>query len=72
MANAIAASVVLEEHWFIDAPLFVSGVGYESAAGKGLRGAHKGSIKDAKQLSREAEGLDIPSGFKQWFRLLRI
>lgn len=55
MANAIAASVVLEEHWFIDAPLFVSGVGYESAAGKGLRGAHKGSIKDAKQLSREAE-----------------
>lgn len=55
MANAVAAALCIKKHYFIDEPLIISGVGYDSAAGKGLRGAHKGKIKDSGQLDDDVE-----------------
>ena len=54
MANAISCTSVLNNYVYINAPLIISGVGFGSAAGMGHRGAHKGSLKEAKQLPEDA------------------
>ena len=54
MANAVACTLLLDQYIYINYPLILSGVGYGSAAGMGQRGAHKGSLKDAKQLPQDA------------------
>lgn len=55
MANAIAVALMINEHYYWDEPLVISGTGYDSAAGKCLRGEHKGTLKEAKQLSEGVE-----------------
>lgn len=55
MANAVACSLLVDKYIYTQLPLIFSGVGFTSGAGMGQRGAHKGSLKDAKQLPKDAE-----------------
>lgn len=72
MANAISCTTLLKDYIYVNAPLIVSGYSYKSAGGMGLRGAHKGSLKDSKQLPDNVEeGWDerIPKlwlGYTMW------
>ncbi len=55
MANAISCTSLISEYIYVRAPLVISGYSYKSAGGMGLRGAHKGSLKDSKQLPSNVE-----------------
>ena len=55
MANAVACSLIVEKYVYTQLPFIFSGVGFSSGAGMGQRGAHKGSLRDAKQLPKNAE-----------------
>jgi glycosyltransferase involved in cell wall biosynthesis len=50
MANACAAALELESHLYIKFPIVVSGAGYDSVAGKSIRGKHKGNLQDVSHL----------------------
>lgn len=52
MANAVATSLVRQKYIHLNFPIIVSGSGYNSASGKGLRGKHKAEIKDVDQLPK--------------------
>lgn len=53
MANAVATSLIKQKFVYINFPVIVSGSGYNSASGKGLRGEHKAQIKDVDQLPKD-------------------
>lgn len=55
MANATACALVIDKYLHTEMPLIFSGVGYTSGAGMGERGVHKGDLKNAKQLPKDAE-----------------
>ena len=55
MANAISASLLIDEYVYVRAPLIISGYSYKSASGLGLRGQHKGKLSNIKQLPKDAE-----------------
>lgn len=55
MANAVACSLVVHNHIYINAPLIISGASYSSACGMGMRGAHKGSLKGVAQIANDVE-----------------
>ncbi|WP_197057837.1 glycosyltransferase family 2 protein [Vibrio variabilis] len=55
MANAVAASTFINWHLMLRYPIIVSGSAYNSAAGKGLRGEHTGSLSQVKQLPKNVE-----------------
>ncbi len=55
MANAISCTSLISSYIYVRAPLIISGYSYKSAGGMGLRGAHKGSLKDSKQLPANVE-----------------
>lgn len=55
MANAVAASFFVEKHLMLRYPVIISGSAFNSAAGKGLRGEHKGDLSNAKQLPSDVE-----------------
>lgn len=55
MANAVAASFFVQKQVFINYPLIVSGSSYKSAAGMGVRGKHKGDLKDFEHLPKDIE-----------------
>jgi glycosyltransferase involved in cell wall biosynthesis len=55
MANATVAALVLNKHFFVKVPVVVSGTSFNSAAGKGLRGEHKGKLSSVSQLPKDIE-----------------
>lgn len=55
MANAISCTSLITDYVYVRAPLVISGYSYKSAGGMGLRGAHKGRLKDSKQLPANVE-----------------
>lgn len=55
MAMAVALSQVIKSYIFIDVPIILSGLSYNSAGGKGARGEHKGQLKDMKFLTSSIE-----------------
>lgn len=55
MAMAVSLSQVCSKHVYIDAPITVSGHSYNSAGGKGARGAHKGDLKGKSFLPKNIE-----------------
>mgnify|MGYP001424786108 CR=1 FL=1 len=55
MANAVAASSLIQSHYFFRMPLIVSGSSYKSTAGMGLRGKHKGSLSSVKHLPKNID-----------------
>lgn len=55
MANAVAASLIIEKHYYIDMPLIISGSSLNSGAGKGAMGKHKGSLAGLSHLPLDIE-----------------
>lgn len=55
MANAVACALLIKYYLHTEKPLIFSGVGFTSGAGMGQRGAHKGDLKNGKQLPIDAE-----------------
>lgn len=55
MAIAIALSLVVKSHVYVDMPYIVSGQAFNSAGGKGARHEHSGRLKDIKWLPRDIE-----------------
>lgn len=55
MAIAIALSLVVESHIYVDAPYTLAGQAYVSAGGKGARHEHKGRLKGMKWLADDIE-----------------
>ena len=53
MANATACSMIEQKSIYINFPIIVSGSGYNSASGKGLRGKHIDDIKNVDQLPKD-------------------
>lgn len=66
MANAVASTLLVKDCIYINAPLIVSGYSYKSAGGLGLRGGHKGDLKNVKQLPSNAEKEWSPRIPKVW------
>lgn len=66
MANAIASVLLIQKYIFVNLPLILSGYSYKSAGGMGLRGTHKGLLKDVKQLPKKAEEEWSPKIPKLW------
>lgn len=66
MANAVAATLLIDQYIYINMPLVISGYSYKSAGGMGLRGEHKGSLKAAKQLPKNVEDNWDPKIPKIW------
>lgn len=55
MAIAIALSLVVKSHIYVDIPYIISGQAYVSAGGKGARHEHKGRLKDMDWLPIDIE-----------------
>jgi glycosyltransferase involved in cell wall biosynthesis len=55
MALAIALSLVVKSHIYVDAPYTLSGYAFNSAGGQGARHQHKGKLKDMKFLPNDIE-----------------
>lgn len=55
IANASVASLVIDWHLMIRLPVIISGTAFNSAAGKGLRGAHKGKLSTVSQIASDVE-----------------
>jgi len=53
MANAVALSLLKPNTYFIKLPLIISGKGFKSTGGQGLRRAHIGKIEDIPHLPKE-------------------
>lgn len=66
MANAAVAALLLEWHLFIGLPVIVSGASHKSAAGKGVRGAHKGKLSNMAHLPEDIEETWNPLIPKLW------
>ena len=66
MANAVAASCYMNWHLVVEFPVIVSGSSFNSAAGKGLRGEHKGDLSTVKQLPSDVEAGWNPIIPKVW------
>lgn len=50
MANAVALSLLSPRTYYIKKPIIISGKGFKSTGGQGLRHAHIGKIEDIKHL----------------------
>ena len=55
MSNAVAAATFLDWHIMVKYPVIISGSAFNSAAGKCLRGEHKGKLSEVKQLPTDVE-----------------
>jgi glycosyltransferase involved in cell wall biosynthesis len=66
MANAAVASLILKWHLFIRLPVIISGTSYKSAAGKGVRGDHKGNLSSMSHLAADIEKKWNPKIPKVW------
>jgi glycosyltransferase involved in cell wall biosynthesis len=52
MANAVALSLLKPKTYFVKLPLIISGKGYKSTGGAGMRRAHVGRIEDIRHLPK--------------------
>ncbi len=66
MANAVVLSFSVNNHYFINTPVIISGFSYHSAGGRGVRGEHKGNLKDIEQLPKDIEDIWINQLPKYW------
>lgn len=55
MAIAVALSLVVKTHVYIDAPYTISGHAYKSAGGQGARHKHKGKLSEIEWLANDIE-----------------
>jgi len=55
MASAIALSLIIKSHIYVDAPFIISGQAYNSAGGKGTRNEHKGKLSEIEWLPDNIE-----------------